>query len=90
MSKIPTTKTVGYDCKNCQFYNIKKGYCSYMKIHVGANDCKGYYYAAKSDTRHCSECIYFWSKPEVAQMYCCYLKKRITARKKPCRNYKTN
>lgn len=47
MSKIPTTKAVDYDCKNCQFYNIKKGYCSYMKIHVGTNDCKGYYYANK-------------------------------------------
>lgn len=47
MSKIPTTKAVGYDCKNCQFYNIKKSYCSYMKIHVGQKDCKGYYYAKK-------------------------------------------
>lgn len=47
MSKIPTTKAVGYGCKNCQFYNIKKSYCSYMKIHVGENDCKGYYYADK-------------------------------------------
>lgn len=47
MSKIPTIKAVGYDYKNCQFYNNKKDYCSYMKIHVVKKDCKGYYYSTK-------------------------------------------
>ena len=48
MAKIPTTKRPDYSCKNCKFYNNKKEYCSYMKIHVRTNDCKGYYYESKS------------------------------------------
>lgn len=41
-------------------------------------------------TRHCSECTYFWSNPQVGQMYCEKLEKRITARKKPCKYFEKN
>lgn len=40
--------------------------------------------------RHCSYCEYFWSNPDNAQMYCCKLKKKITARKKPCKYFKNH
>lgn len=40
------------------------------------------------EIRHCSDCEYFWSNPQCAQMYCCKLQKKITARKKPCKYYK--
>lgn len=42
------------------------------------------------EIKHCSECVYFWSNSQVGQMYCEFLKRRITARKKPCKNYKRN
>ena len=42
------------------------------------------------EIRHCSDCEYFWSNPQCAQMYCCKLQKKITARKKPCKSYKND
>lgn len=42
------------------------------------------------DIKHCSDCVHFWSNPQVGQMYCCFLQRRITARKKACKNYKRN
>lgn len=39
------------------------------------------------DDRHCSYCKFFWSSPDVAQMYCMKLQKRITARKKLCKYF---
>lgn len=36
--------------------------------------------------RHCSECAYYDLLPNLA-MYCNRLKRRITARKKPCKHY---
>ena len=41
-----------------------------------------------SNNKHCSDCEHFWSNPQCAQMYCCKLQKKITARKKPCKYYK--
>ena len=35
--------------------------------------------------KHCSFCIYYEVLNQ--QMYCKYLKKRITSRKKPCKEY---
>ena len=40
------------------------------------------------EIRHCSDCEYFWSNPQCAQMYCIKLQRKITARKKPCKHYK--
>lgn len=37
--------------------------------------------------RHCSTCVHFWSNPGCGQMYCKKLCRRITARKKPCKDY---
>ena len=39
------------------------------------------------NNKHCSYCKHFWSKPEVGQMYCCKLKRRITAKKKHCKYF---
>ena len=36
---------------------------------------------------HCSECAYFESFPQTAQMYCKKLQRKITARKKPCKYF---
>lgn len=40
--------------------------------------------------KHCSYCKYFWSNPQVEQMYCCKLKRRITAKKKACKYFKSH
>lgn len=42
------------------------------------------------ETKHCSECEHFFSKPDVGQMYCFKLQKRITAKKKPCKFFEEN
>lgn len=39
-------------------------------------------------TKHCSHCAYYDILPNQT-MYCCRLKRRITARKKPCKHYST-
>ena len=36
---------------------------------------------------HCSECEYFESFPQTAQMYCKKLQRKITAREKPCKYF---
>ena len=41
-------------------------------------------------TEHCSDCVHFWSNPQVGQMYCKKMEKRITARKKPCKYFEKN
>ena len=42
----------------------------------------------KNDNRHCSECYHYEPCPDF-RMYCKILKRRITARKKPCKYYKS-
>lgn len=39
------------------------------------------------EERHCSLCEYYWTGN--SYMYCCFLKRRITARKKCCKNFKS-
>lgn len=41
---------------------------------------------------HCSECTYFRSGCIESRpwMYCCFLKRRITARRKACRHWEAN
>lgn len=40
----------------------------------------------KKNIRHCSECIHYEPCPDF-RMFCKALKRRITARKKPCKYY---
>lgn len=40
----------------------------------------------EESNKHCSDCFYYETIPPY--MFCKYLQKRITARKKPCRKFR--